>query len=277
MKSLRTVSMLTTGAIAVSVTSAAVAWGAVVGGPAGPGDQKAAPSEAAAQAPPVYQPSHEDHVVSMSPCRLVKTSAAHGRIGKGKSRRYHATGTTGFPSQGGVSGGCGIPAGATSITATLVASQAKKPGSIKAISGGSTPKLVTLSYSKAQTSGSATIALNEGDGTFTVKNVGGPVNLTVGVTGYTVKPLAGFISSSGQSYSGSSRILNSTRISTGVYEVQFDRNIRYCSATTTPYVSAYLTSVSTWYDSARPDTARVWVWSAGGAPVDQYFYIQVEC
>ena len=111
----------------------------------------------------------------------------------------------------------------------------------------------------------------------TVTNTGGPAGLIITVQGYYEKPLAGFISPSGSPYSGSSRIINGSRTSAGVYEVQFDRNIRYCSANATAYVSNYYASATTWYDSSRPDTVRVYVWDANGAAADQYFYIQVNC
>jgi hypothetical protein len=106
---------------------------------------------------------------------------------------------------------------------------------------------------------------------------GAATNLLLDVTGYYVAPMAGFISPSGSPYSGTSRIIGAAHVGTGTYEVQFDRNIRYCSATANPYVSNYYASTSTWFDSTRPDTVRVNLWNSDGAAVDQYFYIKVEC
>jgi hypothetical protein len=73
-----------------------------------------------------------------------------------------------------------------------------------------------------------------------------------------------------------SRMINGTRTGTGTYEVQFDRNLRYGSATATVYVSSYYASATTWFDSCRPDTVRMSVWDANGAAADQYLYIQVD-
>jgi hypothetical protein len=42
-------------------------------------------------------------------------------------------------------------------------------------------------------------------------------------------------------------------------------------------VTGYSASISTWYDSTRPDTVRVNVWDANGNPADQYVYIHVDC
>jgi len=110
-----------------------------------------------------------------------------------------------------------------------------------------------------------------------IRNYGGPTDVVVAVNGYYVKPLAGMITPGGDPYSGSSRILSATNTGTGVYQVKFDRNIRYCAATATVYSSGYYASTSTWFDSTRPDTVQVRVYNAAGAAVNQYFYVNVAC
>jgi hypothetical protein len=110
-----------------------------------------------------------------------------------------------------------------------------------------------------------------------VRNYAGPTDLVIDVFGYYVKSLAAMISDAGAPYSGSSRILSATRTAAGVYEVTFDRNVRYCAATATVYATGYYASTSTWFDAARPDRVQVKVYSATGAAVNQFFYINVVC
>lgn len=243
------------------------------------------PEAITAKAPPVYQPDTETRYVPITPCRIVDTRKGTGAngtpLGPGVTRTYYVGGTTGFAPQGGRSTGCGIPVGATAVSAVVTVIKPKvDSGYLQAWPAGvARPTASLLYYTKKQSSSAgATLTLaTDAAKSLSVRNVKGKVKLTIDVQGYYVKPLAAFISASGAAYSGSSRIVNATRISTGVYEVQFDRSIRYCTSTVTPYVSSYFASASTWYDSTRPDTVRVWLWDAGGAVVDQYFYIDVEC
>lgn len=242
--------------------------------------QRADTAALAALAPPVYQPDAQAQYVSITPCRIVDTRVAGGKLGNLTQRTYVVGGTSGFPAQGGTSGGCGIPVGATGIAATLIANTPDRGGYLRAWPAGITePNATVLTYLAGPgNSTGATLSITPGTAaSLTVRNHTGTIDLVIDVTGYYVKPLAAFISSSGQPYSGSSRILAASHIGTGVYEVQFDRSIRYCTAAVTAYVSSYFASASTWYDSSRPDTVRVWLWTAAGAAVDQYFYITVSC
>jgi hypothetical protein len=231
-----------------------------------------------AHAAPVYQPAAEMHFVPITPCRIVDTRPGT-KLGAGAQRAFYVTGATGFAGQGGNSSGCGIPAGATAIAVNLLTFGATHAGYTRAWANGtSEPVSAVLAYPRSVTaSGGATVAIAPTEPSLRVHNYQGATDLTIGVTGYYVKPLAGFISPSGSPYSGSSRIVSAAHPATGVYEVQFDRNIRYCAAQATVYVSNYFASVSTWFDSSRPDTARVNLWTNAGAAADQYFYISVEC
>lgn len=272
------------------IAASAIAAAALVtlGGLAGAnaaGNQPA-PTAAAAQlaaAPPVYQPDSEAKYVPITPCRIVDTRIGTGANGTpfniGTTRNYYVGGTFGFAPQGGKSGGCGIPVGATAIAATFIAVDPAGYGGVRAWpQGQAAPTANVLNYGNYTSTGSQTVTINPSAAVaLTVRNYSTSTDLVIDVFGYYVKPLAGFISPSGQPYAGSSRILGATHVGTGVYEVQFDRSIRYCSAVATVYVSAYYASTSTWYDSTRPDTVRVWLWNASGAAVDQYFYIQVDC
>jgi hypothetical protein len=230
---------------------------------------------------PTYQSSNsETSYVPITPCRLVDTRTFHHPLANNAVRTYYVTGASGFGPQGGQSGGCGIPNGAVAIAANMVAVNAHSTGIMRMWpSDQSEPNATAIVYPKtAKVGASATLSLNQSSPqALRVKNYGGLVDLAIDVTGYYVKPLAGFISPSGSPYSGSSRILSAARTGVGVYEVQFDRNIRYCAATATVYVSSYYAAITTWFDSTRPDTLRVSVYDANGNPADQYVYVNVEC
>ncbi len=66
------------------------------------------------------------------PCRIIDTRLAGGPIVPGTPRTFHVTGTTGFDTQGGHAGGCGIPAGATGAMLNFVAVSPAGPGDLRA-------------------------------------------------------------------------------------------------------------------------------------------------
>jgi hypothetical protein len=271
--------------VGAAALAAGVAVGVTTAVAAGQTQPRAATNTVAttALAPPTYQPDSEAKFVPITPCRIVDTRIGTGTNGTPfanlNTRTYYVGGTFGFAPQGGVSGGCGVPVGAVSVSAIITAVGPSHPGYLRVWSNGSTePNSTILNYATVSTGTGFTATINAGSAySMKVRNYGGPTEVVIDILGYSVKPLAGFISPSGAPYAGSSRIVSATQIGTGVYEVQFNRNIRYCAAVTTVYVSNYYSSVTTWYDSARPDTARVYVWDNAGAAVDQYFYIQVQC
>lgn len=85
--------------------------------------------------------------VPVSPCRIIDTRLAGGRIapGPGGVRHFEVAGTTGFEAQGGQAGGCGIPlsAGATPLATAavinFVAVGPLGPGHLRAWEFGQTP------------------------------------------------------------------------------------------------------------------------------------------
>ena len=265
----------------LTLTAAGSSAWALSGNPKGPATSSDRAAQAvAAAAPPVYQPTDsEARYVPVAPCAVANSQVAGGRLNTAV-KTYVVTGGTGFAAQGGKATGCSIPAAATAAQLSFVVKAPTGRGTLAAGFGGKTPSNVVVAYQAGDSYAAAsnTVQLSDGSpGSIAVKASGGAPNLIVKVTGYYVKTTAAFISASGQPYGGSSRIIAASHIGTGVYEVQFDRKVRYCSATVTPYVSAYYGSASTWYDSTRTDTVRVWIWNHDGAATDQYFYISVSC
>ena len=272
------------GAVVAAV--ALVGLGTTAGSAAPTTPPPANSSEVGALAVPDFQPSSEMSYVPITPCRIIDTRNGTGTGGtpfaSGTTRTYYVSGTSGFAPQGGKSDGCGIPSGATAIAATLTAANpnpTRANGGFHAWPNGQTePSATVLNYGDFQISAGATVTINSTTAySLKVRNYYGISDLVVDVFGYYVKPMAGFIAEAGGPYAGSSRILGSTRTATGIYEVQFDRDIHFCSATATVYVSSYYASASTWFDTSRPDTVQVRIWTSVGNPDNQFFYIQVFC
>src|SRR4051794_9493276 len=65
-------------------------------------------------APAVGDPASDLLFVPVTPCRVIDTRLAGGKVNANEVRSYRIAGTTGFEAQGGHAGGCGIPLGASS-------------------------------------------------------------------------------------------------------------------------------------------------------------------
>lgn len=235
-------------------------------------------SDAVALAAPSFQPAHEDVFVPVQPCKILDTRyAGAGPFGNLTTRSFYVTGTFGFAPQGGTSGGCGIPAGATAVSATLVSVNPTTVGYFRAYpTGTAEPPATLLTYSNVGISTGATLTLASSAKPLTVRNHGGPSDLVINVTGYYAKQLGVMISPSGTLYSGSSRAIAASRLSAGNYLVTFDRNIEFCSATASVYATNYYASTSTYYSSPYTQVL-VRVYSSGGLAADQYVYLNVLC
>jgi hypothetical protein len=221
--------------------------------------------------PPLYQPPSEMLFVPLpTPCRAFDV-----RVNKSETKVLRIGGTAGFRAQKGKVGGCGVPDSATAVSISLSASGAPAAGRATAWPNGlGRPASITTSFpTRDMTTTGATVALGSGKiNIFPTQRA----RLIGDVTGYYVKPLAGMVSSNGTPYAGSSRIVSASRAAVGVYDLVFDRDIRYCTATVTAYSSNYYASASTYY-SSNQNSIRVYLWNAEGAPADQYFYISVHC
>ena len=251
------------------------AVGASVPAIAGHGSGRA--HEVAAAVAPTFQPATELGYVPVTLCRIADTRHTHA-IRTGTVRRFHVAGTAGFPTAGGKSGGCGVAVGATVAAISVTTTSSTGTGHLTVFAAGSArPAGIQSSYrSGANTTTQVNASLDPTTGQVSVY-ASRQTHVILDVSGYYVKPLAGFISPSGGTYAGSSRILSSTRISDpGVYEVQFDRDIRYCSAVATAYYYNYYASTDP-YGAAPTDTLRVRLWNSTGAAVNGYFSITVTC
>jgi hypothetical protein len=216
----------------------------------------------------------EDDYVSVTPCRIVDTRAAVGALTAGTIRSYYVGGTQQFVNQGGKSGGCGIPVGATSIATAMTAIAPTGSGFMRAWPNGeSEPNATVLNYAGDGSTGTGIdLALNTSSAqSLKVKNYGSTTHLVIDVVGYTIPPIHANLNPSGSVYSGTSRVLSVTHQGEGSLLVTVDRSTVGCQPLVTMhggpfYASAYETGtnqiqVDTWADDAdgRPSSQDLFV------------------
>jgi hypothetical protein len=280
MKSWSRFAAFTLGAASV-LAMAGVASGAPVG--SAPSAATAAPVALKMAAPPPTsrQPASESSYIAITPCRIIDTRNGTGVNGtkfqSNQTRTYYVGGTTGFAPQGGKSGGCGIPVGASAISTTVTAVDPDGKGYVRAWPNGEAePSATFLNYGTTSTSGGGAVSINPSSAyALKIHNYYGPTDIVVDVFGYYIKPLAGMISETGAPYAGSSRITGSVRAAQGIFDVTFDRNIVYCNPAVTVYFDNYYANADTY--ALGSNTVRVKVYNASGVLQDAFFYITVTC
>ncbi len=104
---------------------------------------------ATAAAPTLGDPQSDLIFVPVAPCRIIDTRLAGGAIAANATRAFKVAGTTGFDTQGGNSGGCGIPQGATTpmaaaVVINFVAVGPAGPGDLRAWPFGQTKPLAAV-------------------------------------------------------------------------------------------------------------------------------------
>ena len=272
--------VVTTVAIGMTATS----WASSGGGSSAPPANFGPPAGAVPHAGPhtVLTPPRLESVYDpITPCRIVDTLLGGGSLHNGVDRAFFVTGTTGFAPQGGKSGGCGIPAGAVSITANITAVNPGGHGYLRAYPNGTPePNATILSYAAVGSTGTGTtVAISSTlSPDLRIKNHGGPVDLIIDVTGFYAQQMEGMIGPTGALFAGSSRILSATHDATGSYTVTLDTNVQYCTPTATAYFGhVYASAVG--LDSTR---VHVYLWTLDPSthaitPLDAYFYLNVEC
>lgn len=123
-----------------------------------------------------------------TPCRVVDTRNAVGMLSPGTVREYQVAGSgSNFASQGGTSGGCGVPAGIGAFELSVTALTPTGAGFLRVSpNDGSNPTSAFLNYSASASStntGSVTASTIETKG-LAVRNLGADTHLLVDVQGY---------------------------------------------------------------------------------------------
>ena len=186
----------------------------------------------AAPAPSVSAGLVNATYVAIQPCRIVDTRLIGGNIGNSATRSFTVSGTTGFDSQGGKSGGCGIPANATGIAADLTAIQPKAAGFLRAYPRGTAETTATvLNYAPfavihGNTENAAILSVASTG--ITVKNFQGPTGLVIDVTGYFAPQLVLSVDASGSLLNGGGGTSGITNPAAGQYLITTDADITNC-------------------------------------------------
>lgn len=223
----------------------------------------------------------ESVFVPITPCRIADTRVAGGALGNNSSRAFYVRGTTGFNTQGGKVGGCGVPQSATAVTANVTIPAVSSGGGylIGWPYGAPAPHTNFVTYPTGQTvTVNPTFALSAGgDPSLAMKNVGHSAYVVIDVTGYYAPQMEGSVSPAGGLYAGTARMVSASHVGTGSYSVTWDTDVTYCTPTVTPYggtgyyAEAYNFSGTTTY-------IHVWYLNSGTVtPVDQYVNVVVTC
>lgn len=244
--------------------------------PAPDGRNQPPGSGVTAQAAPSPNPQ-ESLFVPVAPCRVADTRVAGGRITAGTTRQFYVGGTTGFAPQGGKPGGCGIPAVATAVAATVLSVNATSANWLVAYpSAVPAPLATTLFFQKSQVSGTGTtVSLSPGTGKQLAVKSAGTTDVVLDVNGYYLPQLAAYVETNGALGPGSSRVLSSVRNGTGNYTVTFDRPMAGCSFQVTPYAYNWEVAVG----PTGPNAATIYIHDnvSPYAGHDTSFFITATC
>lgn len=270
---------------AVTVVVAAMvggggAWAAISGGadngPSG-GSQRSVKAGS-------IDTSTEAKYTAITPCRIVDTRQAGGPIGIQQTRSFRVRGTQAFVFQGGKSGGCGIPAAATSIEATVTAIDSPGTGFVRIYPDDrGEPNATFLNFTPADISNTGAISLDASGITtpnIKAKVFGNPVHLVIDVQGYFIKPMFAVVTSGGALARGS-RVTSIAHDATGNYRVRFDRNITGCAFSAVLGVTGALGAVRGEASSAiaygATDQVFVLTTNSAGTNTDLPFHLIVTC
>lgn len=234
-------------------------------------------AEADAVAPlAALTPTEKEYVyVPVKPCRIVDTRAAGGKLATNALRSFVVKGTTGFAPQGGVAGGCGVPAAATAATFSFTSTESSGKGKINAWPhGASEPTSTVLSYTNASNvTSNPTVGLQlTGSPHLRIHNYYTSTHLVIDVTGYYIGQMYVYASPSG-SITRSSRVVSVAKTGTGAYNVTFDTNLAGCVGVAAADYSGYTANV---YPTGGA-VMTVYTYNAAGTAADYYFNLSVMC
>jgi hypothetical protein len=263
--------LIAVSAVVMMVGATTVGWAA--GSSRGPGAQPDLAHPAAARPTALIDTSTEAKYTAITPCRIVDTRGGSGKLQPGVTRVFQVAGTSNFPAQGGNSGGCGVPTSATAVAATVVAVNEAGPGFLVTWPTGS-PQSNSSFMNYANTnlvSSGAQIPINT-----SINLLAGvsSTDVVIDVDGYYIKPMFAEVNAVGVAVS-SSRVTGITHLSTGRYQVDFDRDVTACSYQVTSFFGPY--TVLTQPRTLDPTGVFVEIINSALANIDSQFYLTVTC
>ncbi len=122
----------------------------------------------------------------ITPCRVADTRLGGGIVMGSSTRSFYVAGTFGFAPQGGKSGGCGVPLGATAVATNVTTTQSATSGYLTGYAnGGAAPLSSFLSYTRtANVTGNPVLPLATGSGKQLNIKASATTHIVIDVTGY---------------------------------------------------------------------------------------------
>lgn len=225
---------LTIGLMAGGVASSAPSGTSSGGNPPSVNSSSSTAAEVSPEAFSAAQLSHDNTYKVINPCRIVDSRSGGSILAMNDVRTFQVTGTTGFAPQGGKSGGCGIPAGAVSVTASVLSIGSTGGGRLRLWAADQTePQILSMIFQKGQENAQALTYGISASGRFNARSMFGSTHLVVDVTGYYLPPVYGVFNSTGSVVRQGGLALY--RHSTGIYILKAPRSINTCAVAVTAW------------------------------------------
>ncbi len=214
---------------------------------------------------------------AVTPCRIVDTRLVGGPL---VSVRHFDT--VGNPAGQGGASNCGIPANATSLAVNITAiSEGDGPGYLRGWGFLGGPVNATLLNYSGDINMSNMVNLQMCKGiscihSFDLRSYGTPANAVVDVIGYYQRPLFANIGIAG-ALGDASGAVTAARPSTGLYTINFDRDVDSCTTTVT---STDATNAHAFAVAPYPGQAyiiQVHVRTLAGALTNAPFAVHLRC
>jgi hypothetical protein len=225
----------------------------------------------------------ESRYVPIVPCRLFSSvTAGPGKFTPGQTRSINKGGD--LASQGGKAGGCGIPNGATALEVNITAPLAEGNGYIRvwpdeSVEQGSTFMNFTNVFN---VSNAGTVDVDKGAvDVMDLKVYNARTHVIIDVLGYYVDDLLAVVNTNGSLARGTTGT-SSSKLSAGVYEVLFERDITGCAYTASVGLSTSSGSeadgtVTVVGRAGTPNGLYIRTFATNGDNVDRPFHVTVDC
>ena len=208
----------------------------------------------------------------VAPCRVFDTTKTK-KIPANSAKSFLISGAGDYAAQGGTSSGCGVPASAQAVSINITALNGAAAGSLTASAYAKTASVATVRYavSAPETVGGV-VDLDRSKITLRTTNT---VNAIGDVTGYYAPAMWASVNPEGGLVEGS-RVVSTTRLRDGLYELYFDREIGRCMVNATATFDNLNVRASVGGFGSGGE-ASVSLFDRNGAPANGGFYIHVVC
>lgn len=210
----------------------------------------------------------------ISPCRAFSQTIT---TGPDQRRTVQITGGGSFAAQGGSATGCGVPASATAVAISMHV-KSTVDGLVTAFAEGADkpPTAFSAYYSPQQRESISVVTQIGTDGKIALNARPTVATAITGdITGYYAPQIAVYMNYNGTAYSATTRILSTSKISTGYYQIDTDRNLQLCSVHVNVAGGFYY---ATAYPSGNSIYVSTWRIESGSAvPQDLYHNVSAHC